>query len=72
MKSQWGWLLLVSFLLVCGMIGCGEMPQIEAGKPKASEMLAAADEDYRSRAYIQAIDEYERYRKIADEYTGSV
>jgi len=37
------------------------MSQLVVEKPKAAEILAAADEDYRSGAYAQAIDKYERY-----------
>jgi formylglycine-generating enzyme required for sulfatase activity len=35
MNSRKVWLLLVSFLLVCGLIGCGEKPQPVVGKPEA-------------------------------------
>jgi len=35
MNVQKVWTLLVSFLLVCGMIGCGEKPEPVAKKPKA-------------------------------------
>jgi len=35
MKSQSVWLLLVSLLVVCGMIGCGEKPVPVVEKPKA-------------------------------------
>ena len=35
MKSQSVWLSLVSFLLACGLIGCGEKPQPVVEKPEA-------------------------------------
>jgi len=34
MKSQRGWLLLVSFLLVCPVTGCGEKPQAVVEEPE--------------------------------------
>lgn len=36
MKSQTVWLLLVSFLLVCGTIGCGQKPEAMVQEPKTA------------------------------------
>ncbi len=77
MKSQRVWLLLVSLLLMCGMIGCGEKrgPVVEEPKPLASEQevtekpKTAMEKPEKAIAPFDA-DQAEKHQHAWAEYLG--